>query len=236
MKKCLVVMMVAVLMLAGLTGCGTKAPVTNTNTPAPTDNQNAAPGGSDLSKIMMSASAVKEMSYDTTTTMTTKDGTMTSTGKFYLSNGKMRMEMVTAGMKMITIVKSPSEVYLYNPSTNTAMKITAPDNSTTTANNWAKANGDTTGYKLLGSEMKDGFDCWVVQYNDPANASTTTKMWLRKDINMPARVESTTADGTMVMLASNYVLGPQDASLFELPAGAQITIMPSVPSMPNLPQ
>jgi outer membrane lipoprotein-sorting protein len=235
MKRWLVVLMVAGLMAASLSGCGSKQPTTNT--PAtPGTSQVPTPTGTDLSSIMKSASAVKEMSYDSVTTMTSKQGTMTSTGKFYLSNGKMRMEMVSSGVKMITIVKSATEVYLYNPATNTAMKLTTSQNKPDLPNKWAKDSGDTTGYQVLGSESKDGYDCWVVQYTDPANASNTSKMWLRKDIGLPVRVESTTADGTVVMEYSNYNLGAQDSSLFDVPAGAQITTMPSIPNLPQLPQ
>jgi len=220
-------------MVAALTGCASKpATTTNTNTPAVTDTK--AAGGDDLSKLMKSAAGVKEMSFDTVMTMTGKDGSITSNGKMYISNSKVRMEMQQMGMKMITIMKSPSEIYLYNPDTKSAMKLSAPQSKTEVPNAWAKESGDTTGYKIIGSENKDGFDCHVVQYNDPANTSSTSKMWVRKDIGMPVRVESTSPDGNLVMEYKNYNLGAQDASLFDLPAGTQITAMPALPT--NLPK
>lgn len=235
MRKWLAVLMMVGLMAAGLTGCGSKPPANETQTPTST-NQTQTQTGTDLSSIMKSASGMKQMSFDTVTTLTSGGQTITSTGKFYMSDAKLRMETEMQGMKSIMITKSPGEVYIYNPTTKTAMKITSPPETADLPNTWAKASGDTTGYKVLGEEKKDGFDCLVVQYTDPANAAITSKMWLRKDNGLPVRVESASAEGAVVTEYKNYNLGAQDASLFELPAGTQITAMPSIPNLPNLPQ
>lgn len=229
MKKWLILLILGIFAAFSLVGCSSKQPATTTNAPAATENQTAS-SGDDLSKIMKSAAAVKEMSFDTVMTITSKTGTITSNGKMYMSNGKVRMEMEQAGMKMITIVKSPSEMYLYNPDMKTAMKISAPQNQADLPNQWAKADGDVSGLKVAGQEKKDGFDCIVVTSSD------NTKMWIRKDIGMPVRVEANTADASTVMEYKNFNVGAQDASLFELPAGTQITDMPSIPNMPNLPK
>ena len=237
MRKWLAVLMIAGLMVAGVAGCGSKSPPTETQTPPGTNQtQTQTQTGTDLSSIMKSASGMKQMSFDTVTTLTSGGQTITSSGKFYMSDAKLRMESEMQGMKSIMITKSPGEVYIYNPATKTAMKITSPQETADLPNAWAKASGDTTGYKVLGEEKKDGFDCLVVQYTDPANAASTSKMWLRKDNGLPVRVESASPEGAVVTEYKNYNLGAQDASLFELPAGTQITAMPSVPGMPNLPQ
>lgn len=231
MKKWLVVLMIAGLMAASLTGCS-KQPATNT--PAPANNtQDQSPTGIDLSSIMKSASEVKQMSFDTVTTITNAGQTITSNGKFYISGTKMRMESEMAGMMSIIITKAPGEVYVYTPATKTAMKMTTPQKTPDLPNKWANSSGDTTGYKVIGEEQKDGYACIVITYTDPANAANTSKMWLRKDIGLPVRVESTTADGTVVMEYKNYNLGAQADSLFELPDGTQIV---TLPAMPNLPQ
>jgi len=67
----------------------------------------------------------------------------------------------------------------------------------------------------------------VVTSNEDDNL---TKMWLRKDIGMPVRVEQTTSEGPIVIEYKNYQIGPQDDSLFEIPAGVDITTLPSSPS------
>ncbi|MCX5780357.1 MAG: DUF4412 domain-containing protein [Firmicutes bacterium] len=234
MKRWLLVLLVVAMIAAGITGCSSKSPAP-TNTTPPTNTQTQT--GTDLSSIMKSASAVKQMSFDTISTITSSGQTTTSTGKFYMSNGRMRMETQTAGLSMITITTASSDMYLYNPDTKSAMKLTTPQKSTDLPNKWAKDTGDTTGYVVIGSEQMGGYDCLVVQYTDPANASNTTKMWLRKDIGLPVRVEGKTSDGTTIVTQyQNYVLGAQPDSLFELPSGTQITTMPSIPNLPQLPQ
>ncbi|MEA4924916.1 MAG: DUF4412 domain-containing protein [Syntrophomonadaceae bacterium] len=220
MKKWLVLMILSIFVAASLVGCGSR-PTTTTTTDAPTTTDNKAAGsGDDLSQLMKSAAGVKEMSFDMVATVNSKSGSMSSNGKMYMSNGKVHMEMEQAGMKMVTIIKSQSEIYLYNPDSKIAMKTSAPQNQVELPNQWAKADGDVSGLKVIGNENKDGFECLVITTGDNA------KMWIRKDIGMPVRVESPSNDGSVVIEYKNFNLGSQDASLFELPAGTQITDMP----------
>lgn len=230
MRKWVAVLLVIGLMIAGLTGCSSKNESAGTNAPAATDTKTNQGSTTDLSSLMKSASQVKGMSFDVVTTITDKDNTTTSTGKFYMSNGKVRIETEVQGMKMITITKDSGEVYMYNPSTNTAMKITAPQDEPELPTDWASADADVSGLKVVGEENKDGYDCIVV------TASDNSKMWIRKDIGMPVRIESTSADGTMVMEYKNYNIGAQADDLFELPAGAQVMEMPTMPDMSNIPK
>lgn len=232
MKKWLAALLVMGMIAAGLTGCGSKEQQA-TNAPATTDTKVVEKsGGSDLSTIMKSASQVKGMSFEMVSTMTGKNGSMTSNGKLYMSNGKVRMEMETAGMKMITISKTPGEVYMYNPTEKTAMKITTPQQSAELPNEWAKADGDISGLKVMGEEKKDGFDCLVVTTTTGDNA----KMWIRKDIGMPVRTEMTTTDGNVVVEYKNYNIGAQPDNLFEIPADTQITTMPNMSNLPQVPK
>jgi len=232
MRKWLIALLVMGLLAAGLTGCGSKEQAT-TNAPTSTDTKVVEKSsGSDLSSIMKSASQVKGMSFEMVSTMTGKNGSMTSSGKLYMSNGKVRMEMETAGMKMITISNTSGEVYMYNPTEKTAMKITTPQQSAELPNEWAKSDGDISGLKVLGEEKKDGFDCIVVTTTTGDN----TKMWIRKDIGMPIRTEITTADGIMAVDYKNYNIGAQADSLFEIPADTQITTMPNMSNLPQVPK
>lgn len=235
MRKWLTVLLITGLMVAGLTGCGKKQV---TETPqAPSASQPAqTQTGTDLNSIMKSAAAVKEVSFDTIMTITSNNQTTTSTGKMYISDTKMRMETEMNGMKSITISKSPNEVYIYNPTTKTAMKMTGSEETAEAPNEWAQKSSDTTRYKIVGEEKKDGFECVIVQYTDPANPTFTSKSWVRKDNGLPVRVEAQSNEGTFVNEYKNYNLGPQDPGLFELPAGTQIVTMPTVPNMPKLPQ
>ncbi len=231
MRRWLTVVLVGMFMVVGVIGCGSKgqtanAPANTTQTQTETKTQ----VGSDLSSIMKSASQVKGMSFDMITTVTSSDGkSVVSSGKMYVQDQKVRMEMESMGMKMITLMKTPGEVYMYNPDTKSAMKVTTPQQGAESPNSWAKESGDTTGMTVAGEEKKDGYDCLVVTVADADN----TKMWIRKDIGMPVRVESKSNGANIVMEYKNYNLAAQPDSLFELPAGTQITSMPNLPNMPN---
>ncbi len=231
MRRWLALVLVGIFMMVGVVGCGSKTQTINSpgNT---TQNQTETKtqSGNDLSSIMKSASQVKGMSFDMLMTVTSTDGkSVTSNGKMYVQDQKIRMEIDSMGVKMITLMKTPGEVYMYNPDTKSAMKITTPQQGAKSPNSWAKESGDTTGLTVVGEETRDGYNCLVVTVADSSN----TKMWIRKDIGMPIRVESKSAEGNMVMEYKNYNLAAQPDSLFDLPAGTQITTMPNLPNMPN---
>lgn len=232
MRKWLAILMTLVFMAASLVGCGSKEPPATTNPPATTQTQT----GNDLAALMKSAGAVKNMSVDMITNMTSQGQTVTSTTKFYMSEGKMRMESEAAGVKSIMITKSPQETYVYNPETKTAMKISNPEEAADLPSEWIDASGDTTGYQVIAEEKMDGYDCLVVQYTDPSAATNTVKMWMRKDNGLPVRVEAKIGESSVITDYKNYNLGAPDPSLFELPAGTQIVTLPTMPGMPNLPQ
>ena len=69
---------------------------------------------------------------------------------------------------------------------------------------------------------KDGYDCVVVTSNEDDNL---TKMWLRKDIGMPVRVEQTTSEGPIVM-SIRIIRLAQDDSLFGNSAGVDKQLCP----------
>ncbi|MEA4924915.1 MAG: hypothetical protein VB084_06325 [Syntrophomonadaceae bacterium] len=71
MKKWLVLMMLSIFVAATLVGCGSKPTTTTTDAPTTTDNK-PADSGNDLSKLMQSAIAVKEMSFDMVMTVNDK--------------------------------------------------------------------------------------------------------------------------------------------------------------------
>lgn len=235
MRRWLTVLLIAGLLAVGLTGCGKKQ-ATETPQAPPASQPSQTQTGTDLNSIMKSAAAVKEVSFDTVMTITSNNQTTTSTGKMYISDTKMRMETEMNGMKSITISKSLNEVYIYNPATKTAMKMTGSEETAEAPNEWAQKSSDTTRYKIVGEEKKDGFDCVIVQYTDPANPTFTSKSWVRKDNGLPVRVEAQSSEGTFVNEYKNYNLSPQDPGLFELPAGTQVVTMPAVPNMPKMPQ
>lgn len=236
MRRYWALILVGMLLMAAVAGCGSKEPAndvpagTQTQTQTETGSQTGSQSSSDLSSIMKSASQIKGMSFDMVSTMTGQDGTtVVSSGKMFVQDEQARVEMEAMGMKMITLVKGDDEIYLYNPDTNSAMKMSGLQEGTEPPNAWADESGDASDYTVVGEEKMDGHDCLVVTLTEDSN----TKMWVRKDIGMPVRMEAKSDDGNMVVEYKNYDLSAQPASLFELPAGTQITSMPNLPNVPQ---
>lgn len=61
---------------------------------------------------------------------------------------------------------------------------------------------DEDRHRLLGEERLDGVDCWVVESvpKDPAEPYTHRKIWVRKDADVPIKVEYHDSDGLLKVL------------------------------------
>lgn len=229
MKRWMVAVFVLTLMLSSLAGCAKKEAGTPAASQTPPAQQQQQSGDSRISDLMKSVSQAKQMSFDMVMTSSGQGQSMNTSGKMYISDKKVRMEMETMGMKMITITNAQGEVYMYNPEAKTAMKITSPQSAAELPSDWANEVDAMSKLKVVGEEKKDGYDCLVVTATE---GTDTTKMWLRKDIGMPVRIEQTVSQSQVVMEYKNYKIGPQENSLFEIPAGTTITTM-NVPQAPS---
>lgn len=178
---------------------------------------------SELEKLFKSANAAKGFSYDMVSTVKGPQGTMTSQGKLYVSGKKMRMEMETQGMKSIILYNGSGDAYMYIPSTKTAMKTPMPKEKP--ADQWAASEQDLTKFKIVDHETIDGVACVVVT---TAENEVPVKAWLREDIGLPARMEYGDDTNKTVIEYKNYQVGPQDDSLFNLPAGVQVMDMSKI--------
>lgn len=226
MKKRIVILMVLALMMGSLAGCADKKAADNTPATAGTSQGESA--DSALDKLMKTAAQTKQMSFDMVMTMDGGGTAVKNTGKIYISDKKSRMEMEALGMKMITIINAQGECYLYNPEDKTAMKMNVPQDPMDLPNAWAAEDSDISKLQVVGEEKKDGFDCLVITTTEDGEGA---KMWLRKDIGMPVRIEQTTPQGTAAIEYKNYNIGAQPDSLFEIPAGTTITTMPAMPDI-----
>lgn len=234
-KKKFVVLLVVMFMVSclGLVGCSkdeaTTAPSSQSDQQKSGDTSKSNVDN-ELAKLMKSAHEVPGMSYEMVSTITSEGQTMTSTSKMWMSKEKMRMETETNGMKSIMITNAKGEFFMYDEASNTAMKMSDTEDQDQFADQWAEDESDLDNMKIVGQEKLDGYNCVVVSVTDMEN---DTKMWLRKDIGMPVKVESKMEDGSMVIEYKNYKIGAQADSLFQVPAGAQIMDMPSIPDMPG---
>ncbi len=225
MKRFTVLLITTALLMLTLAACG-GGETKETSAPAdqPAAQQQETSSSGPLADLMKNAQLATEYSFETVMTAG-GDNPFSSTSKMYISGDKSRIEMDTAGTKMITIIDEAGDVYIYDPNSKTAMKTaaaTAQDETTEAPNTWAEE--DAANLEVTGEEKVDGVDCLVVQNTEEG---IVTKMWLRKDIGLPARIE--VPEQNVVMEYKNYDIGKQDPALFKLPADAVITELPTMP-------
>ncbi|HWP96895.1 MAG TPA: DUF4412 domain-containing protein [Syntrophomonadaceae bacterium] len=226
MKKSWILLLAGLLLIAwtSVAGCSkketTSAPAGNDSKPVVTEKQSSNEGK--LAQIMTNVKAMKGVSYEMKSTITSTQGTMTTTTKAWASGTKARMEMEAMGTKMTTIITGAGDIYMYNAANNTAMKMPASKEQIASA--WAQK--DASKYKILGEEKISGQNCLVITSTD---ISGDNKTWISEDIGMPLKSEMKTTEGNVVSEFSNIKLGPQSDDLFTLPAGAQVVDMPKVP-------
>lgn len=196
-----------------------------------TENQTKSQTGSnELDGLLKAASNLKDLSFEMVTTATNAGQTVSTQGKYWMSGDKMRMEMDAEGMKAVTIINAKGEIWLYNPADKTAMKLPEMDKEDEYPNKWIES--DQNNMKIVGHEKVSGYDCTVVTLTEDGDES---KMWLRKDIGMPVKMETKSSEGDLLIEYKNYKLEKQPADLFELPADAQILNIPDMSQIPGIP-
>lgn len=231
MKKSLLVL-ILILSLAScllVAGCSHDE---SPSTPAlQSDNQSgttAPTSGDELDDLFKAASAVKDLSFEMVTTATNAGQTVYAQGTFWMSGKKIRMEMEAEGMKAVTIINEKGEMWMYNPADKTAMRLPEADIEEDLPNQWTEA--DRSNMKIVGHEKVDSYDCTVVTLTEDSDVS---KMWLRKDIGMPVKMETKSPEGDLLIKYKNIKTEKQPADLFDLPADAQVLEIPDMSKLPG---
>jgi outer membrane lipoprotein-sorting protein len=223
--------LVLVLFCLGLAGCGGKKETGGQPAPGKPAKEESLAG-----LLAKGQKITKEgMSYEYV--LTTAAGKMA--GKVWLQDKKMKIEGVTSGLKVITIIDGDAgTAYAYYPAQNMAMKVSAQGlgAQTNSPTDYTK-NADPARIKVLGTTVYDGVRCRVILVKDAASG-IETKMWVREDYGIPVRVETTTPDGAQVVMEyKNVKIGPQPPDTFKLPAGVKITdvnaMMKQLPQVPG---
>ena len=189
-----------------------------TATPAPTGTQ---PSG-DFANIASKAAAIDTVKYDQ---IMSGPGIPDTTAKVWLKSeaGKMKTETTMQGQTTIMIADwNEGVVYNYMPAQNMAFKMDigqAPESPVE-----GTVNLDDYEPVIVGSEVVDGKDCWVVEAD---REGVNTKSWIWKEKGFPVKVEVDTDQGKMIVEYKNIDFGDIPDSEFELPAGVQIMEMPT---------
>jgi outer membrane lipoprotein-sorting protein len=203
--------------------------------PAPTATTTpTSTSGKTLSDIYGGGKNLGDVKFDMV--MTSPQMPQAQTVKAYFKNFgvedqiKYRMDMTEEGIEMAYLVDYGTQTaYMWNITENTAYKMDmsqVPDNPT--------ENEDQIHPTYIGTDTFDGHLCDVWQWTEQvAGAGTSTenvtsKVWVWKDKSFPVKMESTISSGTTTIEYRNIVFGTLSDSLFQLPAGVQITSMPGM--------
>ena len=158
-------------------------------------------------------------------------------GKLYVSQGAMRMDMEGEGPRQAIIITTfaTKTVDILMPQQHMYMEHKAGDNPMHRGPNTSdlhpydpknpcSADPDTT-CKNLGTETVNGrsTDHWQVTHKD----GNVSDVWIDNKLHFPIK---TVSGGTTWQL-TNIKEGPQDASLFQVPAGYQKMEMPGMGGM-----
>lgn len=177
-----------------------------------------------LADIFAKAVGITSFKYDMVATI---PGEAVVTTKMWRKGKKMRIEGTQEGQEMIYLVDTDRQLaYMYFPSENTAMKIGLSQAQETVGESPTEQSGAVMGYNptTVGTEVLDGKTCLVTEHTTETGE---VKMWIWTRYGLPIKTETTTAKGISVMELKNIDFSNIPDSMFELPAGVQITEIPS---------
>ena len=197
---------------------------------APVETSTATSGdeGTSLSDLLEKVKGTTSVKYDM---VTTSPGVPSVTSKVWVDEDKMRMETAAEGHNMIMIVDG-SEAYMYDPEENKAIKMDFGDMPESTIEEIQTLMDYNP--TVVGIETIDGKLCTVVEYTDSSefmgeSFEVKTKSWIWQKHGLPIRTESTSSEGdTTIIEMKNIDFGNIPESMFELPAGAEVTDLQSM--------
>ena len=167
-----------------------------------------------------------EKHYSADLAITTKNG-MTIQSKTYVDGDKMRSDVTMNGMAMAIIVRK-DEQKIYQVMEDQKMVMESDYDPSKFQGHTAvdSSLGPEGKFDLIGPETVDGVACtkYTVTSDKPRQVFY---FWLDAARKVP--VEMAATDGSLVVKWKNFTAGPQDASLFEVPAGYQVMSMPGMP-------
>jgi hypothetical protein len=145
-------------------------------------------------------------------------------GKAYMDNGKIRTEISMQGMDMVAIIR-PDENKMYSvlPAQKMVMERALTPQQIKQIS--VLAPGADTKIDLVGPDAINGTPCLKYKM---ASDNKVFYWWINATTKAPVKIAS--EDGSFNTTFTNYKVGPQDAALFEPPAGYQVIQAPTGPA------
>jgi hypothetical protein len=165
---------------------------------------------------------------------------MQSDGKLYIKGNKIRQDVKSNLMNVITIARGDKKVrWTLNPKDKTYMELSTsnrPDAAdplkSMSIDGMVKQMGgpDRVTKKLLGKETVNGFACTKYQIMSKIkNAGVSSTIWIADKINFPIRVFSQSQGNKVTLEVKNIRIGKVADSIFEIPKGYKKMEMPRMP-------
>ena len=166
----------------------------------------------------------KQYSADVIVT-TSKGETITS--HMATDNGKMRNETEVHGMNA-TVIMRPDQNKTYMVMDAQKMVMTLPYNPGKMKRYNPLASPEDIKIELVGPDTVDGTA--GTKYKMTNKDGKVFFMWLDAAKQVPIKMVA--EDGSVTIVWKNVVMGPQNPSLFEVPAGYAVIAMPQAGGMP----
>ena len=165
-----------------------------------------------------------EKHYSADLAITTKEG-MAVQSKTYVDGDKMRSDVTMNGMEMAIIVRKDKQK-IYQVMEDQKMVMESDFNPDKLGGRTAASFGPEGKFDLIGPDTVDGVAC--TKYTVTSDKTKQIfYFWL--DVARKVPVQMAATDGSLVVKWKNFAAGPQDAALFEVPAGYQVMAMPAMP-------
>jgi len=165
-----------------------------------------------------------EKHYSADLTITMKSG-MVIQSKTYVDGDKMRSDATMNGMAMAIIVRKDMKK-IYQVMEAQKMVMESDFNPDKYPGGSAASFGPEGKFDLVGPDTVDGVAC--TKYTVTSDKTKQVfYFWL--DVARKVPVQMAATNGSLVVKWKNFAAGPQDASLFEVPAGYQVMDMPGMP-------
>ncbi|MCE0499360.1 MAG: DUF4412 domain-containing protein [Methylacidiphilales bacterium] len=158
--------------------------------------------------------------------MTTKDGG-TMTMKTYMDNGKVRNEVNTNGMQIVSIVR-PDQQKMYQVMVAQKMVMVVPLDPVKIKRMTPPGSDGDGKFETVGPDTVDGVA--ATKYKMTSRDGKVIFLWVGVTSQFPIKL--TSDDGSFTLAWKNFQAGPQDAALFEPPSDYQVINMPTAPGAP----
>ena len=155
-----------------------------------------------------------------------KTAGMTTKGKVYIKDNKMRMEMETPAGKSINLMDTETgSMQMFQPEQKMYFEMKAPKAGVVTTEQTLAQIADK---KHVGTDKLNGHECdkYEIIYHDTSLGKMT--QWFSKELNYPVKMIYNGPHGESVVEYKNIRQGTIDSSLFKIPPGYQKMILPGM--------